>query len=262
MTSSFAAVAARLGVGLIYGVANIILPLRRLIWDLASTLHNAFSPLLPEDRVVPEGRPGEGGLWPRLIPPKDTDSWSCFSMLNAMANQGTLPRNWRNITSRELNTECREIFNLSPTSCFFAPHHAANAMNRNYWTDRIDLSAHNCVDYDARGRLPQPDQSEPVPHLIKELLESGTDPGGDITASDLPLMLGKRGAQSRLDESAAGGKDLYPYLIEERIRNPGGLMMTTFQNTVLKVELGITEEVEDTLRLVRMGSSHEDAKPK
>jgi len=301
MAPSFAAVAAtRLGVGLIYGIANVILPVRLLIWDLALTLYNAFAPLLPENRVVPEGRPGEGGLWPQFIPPKDTDSRSCCPMLNAMANHGILPRDGRNITFRDLNTKVRETFNFAPTFCFFVPHYAADMLNRNYWTDKMDLSdlsAHNCIEHDAslcrEDTFHNPDQSKPAPHLIKELLESGTGPGGDITTSDLSRMLGKRRAQSKASNgqysqamihkvfgasngstllTICGGrvKDLYPFLLEERIpdgwqpliRNPGGLTLTTFQRTVLKVEFGIKEEVEDTLRLLRMGSIDDNAKTK
>ncbi|KZT63476.1 chloroperoxidase-like protein [Daedalea quercina L-15889] len=299
MAPSFVAVAAtRLGVALIYGIANVILPIRLLIWDLALTLYNSLTPLLPEDRVVPEGRPGENGLWPQYIPPKDTDSRSCCPMLNAMANHGILPRDGRNITFRDLNTKVRETYNFAPTFCFFVPHYAADMLGRNYWTDKFDLSdisAHNCIEHDGSlcrvDTFHNPDQSQPAPHLIKELLESASGPSGELTTSDLSRMLGKRRAQSRRTNgqysqglihklfgasngstllTICGGrvKDLYPMLLEERIpdgwqpriRHPGGLTMTTFQFTVAKVELGVKEEVEDTLRLLHMGGIGDDTK--
>ncbi|TFY63855.1 heme-thiolate peroxidase [Rhodofomes roseus] len=299
MAPSFVAVAAtRLGVGLIYAIANVILPIRLLIWDLALTLYNAFAPLLPENKVVPEGRPGANGLWPQYIPPSETDSRSCCPMLNAMANHGIFPRDGRNITFRDMNTKVRETFNFAPTFCFFVPHYAADMLNRNYWTDKFDLSdlnAHNCIEHDASlcrvDTFHNPDQSKPARRLIEEFLASGTGPNGDITTSDLSRMLGKRRAESKAKNNQYGQttfhklfgasngstllticggrtKDLRPMLLEERIpdgwqpriRNPGGLTMATFQTTVIKVELGIKEEVEDTLRLLRMGGIGDDAK--
>ena len=80
--------AARVGSGVVYGIGNLILPIRLLLWDLALTIYNLCAPLLPADRVVPQGRPGARGLWPQYIPPTDTDSRSCCPMLNAMANHG------------------------------------------------------------------------------------------------------------------------------------------------------------------------------
>lgn len=80
--------AARVGSGVVYGIGNLVLPIRLFAWDLALTIYNIFAPLLPAERVVPEGRPGANGLWPEYIPPKETDSRSCCPMLNAMANHG------------------------------------------------------------------------------------------------------------------------------------------------------------------------------
>lgn len=80
--------AARVGSGVVYGIGNLILPIRLFLWDFALTIYNLLVPLLPAERVVPEGRPGANGLWPEYIPPTETDSRSCCPMLNAMANHG------------------------------------------------------------------------------------------------------------------------------------------------------------------------------
>lgn len=75
-----------------------------------------------------------------------------------------------------------------------------------------------------------------------------------------------RSASTLLTICGGRVKDLYPMLLEERIpdgwqprvRNPGGLTLTTFQFTVLPVELGVREEVRETLELLHMGSIRDD----
>lgn len=87
--NSFATTATtRLGMGLVNHVSSVVLLTLVIIWDLGLTLCNTFTSLLPEGRVVPEGRPGAQGLWPEFIPPEETDSRSPCPALNAMANHG------------------------------------------------------------------------------------------------------------------------------------------------------------------------------
>ncbi|KAI0725072.1 Cloroperoxidase [Fomitopsis betulina] len=288
--------ASRIAVGLIYAILNLILPICLTLWDLSLTLWNLVAPLRPADRVVPQGRPGANGLWPEYIAPTEKDSRSCCPFLNAMANHGILPRDGRNISFRDLNTRCHETFNFSPTFSFYVPHYAATMLERNYWTDTFDLadlSAHNCIEHDAslcrEDTYHNADQSKPSARLIEELLESASGPDGTLTKGDVSRMLSKRRAESKRTNgqysqamihkifgasnastllTICGGrvKDLYPMLLEERIpdgwqprvRNPGGLTLTTFQFTVLPVELGVREEVRETLELLHMGSIRDD----
>ncbi|EPT01972.1 hypothetical protein FOMPIDRAFT_1048262 [Fomitopsis schrenkii] len=287
--------ATRIGSGIVYKIANTLLLVRLFLWDFALAIYNLCVPLLPADRVVQEGRPGANGLWPQYIPPTETDSRSCCPMLNTMANHGILPRDGRNISFRDPNNRCRETFNFSPTFSFYVPHYAATMLERNYWTDTFDLADISAQLHRAR-RVPLPcdtylhaDQGKPAPRLIKEFLESATGPDNTLTKGDVSRMLSKRRAESKRanglysqamvhkifgSSNAAtllticGGrvKDLYPMLLEERIpdgwqprvRNPGGLTLTTFQFTVLPVELGIKEEIRETLQLLPMGSMRDD----
>ncbi|KAH9931411.1 uncharacterized protein B0H18DRAFT_1140192 [Fomitopsis serialis] len=173
----------------------------------ALTLYNTFAPLLPESRVVPEGRPGEGGLWPRFIPPKDTDSRSCCPMLNTMAKHG-LPRDGRNITFRELSIRVRETSASRSDSsrCRRAEPQLLDGQDRSQCaqlrrTRHVPMQyvpfTHSSIRRQLTHGFHNPDQPKPAPHLRIKLLESGTGPGGDITASDLSRMLGKWRAQSK-----------------------------------------------------------------
>lgn len=296
MPESFLVIASvRIINGLISSLISAIQTGGILVWDLGLTLFNAVAPLRPANRVVPEGCPGANGLWPQYIPAADTDSRSSCPALNAMANHGILPRSGRSISFRELNAAIRTTYNFSPTFCFFVPNYAAEMLSKSYWSDTFDLSdlsAHNCIEHDAsltrEDTFHSPDQGEPCAPLIKELLASGTGPGGNLTTTDLSRFSGKR----RTDAKKANGqfsmstfhklfgssnsstmltifggivKDLRPMLLEERIpdgwqprvRRPWGLTLTEFQPTVLKVELGIKEEVQSALSL--FGSSTKKA---
>ncbi|KAH9910738.1 uncharacterized protein B0H18DRAFT_962918 [Fomitopsis serialis] len=249
MTPSFAAVAAtRLGVGLIYGIVNVILPIRLLIWDLA---------LCTTDRVVPEGRArvgsGHGSSSERHGQPELLPDAECHGEPRASARPGIIPRNGCNITFPGLNTKCREMFNFSPTFCFF-----------------LTRGFHN------------PDQPKPTPHLrIKELFESGTGPGRDIAASNLLRMLGKQHVQSK----ASNGQ--YSEEMVHKLFGASNSTLLTICGGRVTVSLPprgahtgrvaaayrgprwshhddvpIKQEVEDALRPLRVGSIHEYAKRK
>lgn len=85
----------RIGSDFVSNVAETLVVVRLLLWDLALTFYNIFAPRRPADRVLSEGRPGANGLWPQYIPPAETDSRSCCPMINALANHGApclLPR--------------------------------------------------------------------------------------------------------------------------------------------------------------------------
>ena len=90
-TSPLTIAAARLASELASRLTAAALLVRLLLWDLALTLWNIRAPRRGADRVVLEGRPGAGGLWPKYVPPGKTDSRSCCPMINAMANHGMHP---------------------------------------------------------------------------------------------------------------------------------------------------------------------------
>ena len=81
----------RLGSGLVDSIATALLLIGLLLWDLALTLYNLVAPFFPADSVVRSGQPGANGLWPKYIPPTETDSRSCCPMINALANHGARP---------------------------------------------------------------------------------------------------------------------------------------------------------------------------
>ncbi|KAH9947757.1 chloroperoxidase-like protein [Amylocystis lapponica] len=270
----------RLFFALVSSIISTVLSVGILVWDLGLTLYNVVAPLRPADRVVPAGCLGEGGIWPQYVPPKTTDSRSCCPALNAMANHGILPHSGRGIRFREMNAAVRATYNFSPSFCFFVPHYIAQALGRSYWADTCDLadlSVHNCIEHD--GSLTRtPGQDMPDVALVEELLAGGTGLGGDLTAADLARLLGKRRTEARqmngqfslstfhklfgssnsstlLTIYGGSVKDLRPILLEERlpdgwqprVLHPMGLTIIALQKTVLRVEMGIKEEVESVL---------------
>jgi hypothetical protein len=59
-----------------------------MLWDLSLTTINLLTFRRKIGHVTPKGKPGEGGIWPEYIPPRDGDSRCSCPALNAMANHG------------------------------------------------------------------------------------------------------------------------------------------------------------------------------
>ncbi|KAI9056391.1 Cloroperoxidase [Trametes sanguinea] len=275
----------RILLGLVSSIEGVLTNAAVFLVDIAFTLFNLVTPNRPKGRVILEGHPGFGGKWPEYIPPRKGDSRSSCPALNAMANHGLLPRDGKNIKFTELGAACRRVYNFSPTFCFFVPNYIANALVRNYRTDRFDLSdidAHNCIEHDASltrvDSYDDPDQGKIAKALVEEVLSSGTGPGGDLVPDDLSRLLGKRRVEAKRQNpkfslafihkmfgssngstmlTIFGGsvKDLRPILGEERlpdgweprIRHRMGLTMLEFNCTVLPVELSVKEEVDGSI---------------
>jgi len=282
MSGSFVATASsRIVSGAFSGITDVLLNIAVISWDVLLALLNVILPNRPVTKVVPHSCPGANGQWPRYVPPQEGDSRCSCPALNAMANHGILPHSGKNVSFRDLNTKVRETYNFAPSFCFFVPNTIANILCRNYWTDRFDLSdidVHNGIEHDAsllrEDIYFEPDQSKISVRLCQELLSSGTGENGAFTIPDLSRLLTKRRAESKAmnptfsnsfqhklfgSSNAStlltifGGKmdDIRPFLLEERlpegwqprIRHPFGLTIAEFNNTVLRVELGVKEGV-------------------
>ena len=59
-------------------------------WDFSLIIVNLITFKRRVGRVTPKGQPGEGGIWPEYIPPRQGDSRCSCPALNAMANHGSL----------------------------------------------------------------------------------------------------------------------------------------------------------------------------
>jgi len=249
------------------------------IWDFGLAIFNLVTPHHAAGHVVPQGYAGANGLWPKYEPATSGDSRCSCPALNALANHGILPRDGRDITFRQLNTAVRATYNFAPSFCYFVPNHIATILERNYWTDRFDLSdidVHNGIEHDAsltrEDSIFERDQSKISVPLVERLLKSGTGPQGNLTPADLSRLLSQRRAESKARNpqysqalqhkmfgsansstmlTIFGGKidDLRPFLLEERIPDywqPSitarmGLTIAAFNGVVARVELGIKE---------------------
>jgi len=147
------------------------------LWDFSLFLINVLTLKRRVGRVTPKGHPGEGGIWPEYVPPRQGDSRCSCPGLNAMANHGLsslsdlqrlsnaplkratnpinagiIPRNGRDIKFRELSATVRTTYNFSPSFCVYTSRYIAKILDRSYRTGHIDLSdidVHNGIEHDA-----------------------------------------------------------------------------------------------------------------
>ncbi|KAI0717873.1 chloroperoxidase-like protein [Cerioporus squamosus] len=283
----FALVATkRLLVGLLSFLGGHLINILVFLVDLVLVVINLVTPDRPAGHVVPHGLPGAGGKWPAYVAPRQGDSRGSCPALNAMANHGILPHSGKNIKFKEVSAAIRQTYNFGPTFCFFVPNYAANMLNRSYWTDSFDLAdldVHNCIEHDGSlvrvDAVEDPDQSKISVPLVERVLRAGTGPNGDLTPADLSRLLGQRRVEAKKANptfsqasihrffgssnastllTVFGGKlkDIRTLLTEERlpdnweprVRHQMGLTMMQFNSTVMRVELGVREEVDGTLQ--------------
>ncbi|KAI5899704.1 Cloroperoxidase [Schizophyllum commune H4-8] len=254
---------------------------KTILWDIYLTIANKLTPDAQPGRLIPAGRPGAGGKWPKFVPPSPGDSRCSCPALNAMANHGILPHDGKNITFTEMGEKIHSTYNFAPSFCYFVPNFAANMLGRSYARhtfDLADLDLHNGIEHDASlTRLDSalaPDQGTPHEPFVRELLDSAT--GRDartgeprFTVADLSKISARRRVQARATNGAYslekvhqkfsaantstmlrifGGKldDIETMLIEERI--PDGWESST------KARHGLTIlSFQDTVKAVAAG---------
>ncbi|KAH9956338.1 Cloroperoxidase [Russula dissimulans] len=173
----------RIGRGALSTLFNGGFSIGLMLWDLSLALINLLTLKRRVGRVTPKGYPGEGGIWPEYIPPRQGDSRCSCPALNAMANHGIIPRDGRDITFRELSALIRTTYNFSPSFCLYVPRYIAKILDRSYSTGRFDLSdidVHNGIEHDAslvrRDIHHQYHQGMPDGQLVAALLKSATGP--------------------------------------------------------------------------------------
>jgi hypothetical protein len=293
-------------------------------WDFSLAIINLFTFKRKIGRVTPKGKPGEGGVWPEYIPPREGDSRCSCPALNAMANHGIISRDGRNLSFKELSGQVRSTYNFSPSFCLYVLRFIAHILNRSYTSGRFDLAdidVHNGIEHDAslvrRDTFHQFNQGFPDGGLVAALLKSATGPpkmgshsasqghlppnespyfhaaahvakamadfdmDRTLTSADLTRQLGERrreaqGNNAQYSQDTGhkmfgssngstlltifGGRlrDIHTFLTEERlpegwesrVRDQMGLTFLAFNHTVLRVELGIKEEVDQPLYLM------------
>jgi len=153
------------------------------LWDFSLAFINVITFKRRVGHVTPKGQPGEGGVWPEYVPPRNGDSRCSCPALNAMANHGLLPRDGRNISFRELSGQVRSTYNFAPSFSLYVPRYIANILNRPYSTghfDLADIDVHNGIEHDAslvrRDLFHQFHQGMPDGPLVAALIKSASGP--------------------------------------------------------------------------------------
>ena len=79
----------RVGRGIISCLFEGVFFISLLLWDFSLVIVNTLTFKRRVGHVTPKGKPGEGGVWPEYIPPRQGDSRCACPALNAMANHGS-----------------------------------------------------------------------------------------------------------------------------------------------------------------------------
>jgi len=315
----------RLGRGAYSRLFEVAFYVGFMSWDFSLAIVNLFTFKRKIGYVTPKGKPGEGGVWPEYIPPREGDSRCSCPALNAMANHGIISRDGRNLSFKELSGQIRSTYNFSPSFCLYVLRFIAHILRRSYTSGRFDLQdidVHNGIEHDAslvrRDMFHQFNQGFPDGAAVAALLKSATGPppkmstysssqvhlppnespyfhaaahvakaladfdmDRTLTPADLTRQLGERRRESRANNkqysldtghkmfgssngctllTIFGGRlpDIHTFLTEERlpegwesrVRGQMGLTFCAFNCTVLPVELGIQEEVDQPLNLM------------
>ncbi|KAI0268504.1 Cloroperoxidase [Russula aff. rugulosa BPL654] len=267
----------RIGRGIFSKLFSAIFMLGWMGWDFSLVLVNLITFKRKVGRVTPKGLPGEGGVWPEYIPPRKGDSRCSCPGLNTMANHGIIPRDGRNISFREVTGQVRTTYNFSPSFSVYTVRYIANILNRSYNTGRFDLSdidVHNGIEHDAslvrrdayeefhqgmpdgalRRHSSGSSNSTPPHQRRREALQSNRQYSQDFKHK----VFGSSNASTLVTIFGGRLSDIYTFLTEERIpngwesrvRDQMGLTFFSLNRTVIGVELGIKEEVNQPLNLL------------
>ena len=79
----------RLGRGVWSRLFEAVFFVGLMSWDFSLAIINILTFKRKIGHVTPKGKPGEGGVWPEYIPPREGDSRCACPGLNTMANHGT-----------------------------------------------------------------------------------------------------------------------------------------------------------------------------
>ncbi|KAH9053581.1 Cloroperoxidase [Lactarius vividus] len=180
----------RIGRGTFSRLFEAVFFVSLMSWDFSLAIINIFTFKRKIGKVTPKGTPGEGGVWPEYIPPREGDSRCSCPALNAMANHGIIPRDGRNISFKEISGQIRTTYNFAPSFCLYVPRFIAHILNRSYSTghfDLADIDVHNGIEHDAslvrRDTFHQIHQGFPDGALVAALLKCATGPPKGDTPS-------------------------------------------------------------------------------
>jgi hypothetical protein len=176
-----------------------------MCWDFSLAIYNLLTFKRKFGKVTPKGYPGEGGVWPAYIPPREGDSRCSCPGLNTMANHGLIPRDGRNISFKEVNGQLYTVYNFAPSFSLYTTRFLAQVLGRSPSSGHFDLSdldVHNGIEHDAslvrRDTFHQFHQGLPDGELVAALLKSATGPPlkwdaqpasqGDLPSNESPYF--------------------------------------------------------------------------
>ncbi|KAG8998799.1 hypothetical protein FRB94_006647 [Tulasnella sp. JGI-2019a] len=228
----------------------LVLVLQLHLRDVMYTVLALTLPYRKVGKVIPHGKPGYAGLWPKYMAPLQDDSRSPCTALNALANHGILPRNGRQITYQMMIDAIRNAYNLAPTLAEQLTASAFLLDQGRGWIDLHDLNATNVVQHDASLTRPDiafcPDQSYPHPKLVDRMLAcatgrprgSGTKPR--LTSADLAYHTGMRRAECK----ATNGEYSLSYSFIHKFFGAGNsaLISSVFDGNVDDLRIWLAEE--------------------
>ncbi|KAK7230146.1 hypothetical protein V2G26_002316 [Clonostachys chloroleuca] len=218
-----------------------------VIWlhtrDLFFSITNLFLPSRRAGHVVPPGRPGHRGVWPKYIAPTiGSESRSPCPGLNSLANHGILPRDGRHITYKQMSHAIQHAYNLSPTLADQLTASAVELDQGRGWIDLHDLNALNVIQHDASFTRPDiafcADQSFPHPDLVDRFLAQASS-GESLSLDDIAYFSGLRRAECKRTN---GQYSLtWSFLHEFFGSGNGALMYSIFGGNVKDLRIWLAE---------------------
>ncbi|KAF3932348.1 Chloroperoxidase [Dactylellina cionopaga] len=140
----------------------------------------------------------------------DVASRSPCPGLNALANQGYLPRDGKNYTVPMVHAALMKALHMSPTAAWALTTALKPLLRPDGTFDLVDTRRHNVIEHDAsfsRLDFHQGDNYTVQPHMVQAIIDDAE--GGDITLRTLAKTFIRRRMESRRDGAPGLGLSLW-----------------------------------------------------
>ncbi|KAF3938709.1 Chloroperoxidase [Dactylella cylindrospora] len=130
--------------------------------------------------------------------------------LNALANQGYLPRDGKNYTIPMVHTALMKTLHMTPTAAWALTTALKPLLRPDGTFDLVDTRRHNVIEHDAsftRLDFHQGDNYTVQPHMVQGILDDAE--GGDVTLRTLAKTFVRRNKESKKEGAPGLGLGLW-----------------------------------------------------
>ncbi|EPS41146.1 hypothetical protein H072_4943 [Dactylellina haptotyla CBS 200.50] len=130
--------------------------------------------------------------------------------LNALANQGYIPRDGKNLTVDMVHAALMKALHMTPTAAWALTTALKPLLRPDGTFDLVDTRRHNVIEHDAsftRLDFHQGDNYTVQPHMVQGILDDAE--GGDVTLRTLAKTFARRNKESKRDGAPGLGLGLW-----------------------------------------------------